>query len=165
MAAKQKDNILYSKELAMEIIHLIANSDRGPHYHCRMNPDRFPTGATFYKWLDDHADEILKPYEQARKRQAEYMLDQIPEIVDDDSGDVIIKENKSGDQYETMNHEFVARSRLRMDGRLAVAGRLHPRKYGNKTTVGFEGEDGEPVKEPTFHVHFEGPEDDDDKKG
>ncbi|MRT15312.1 hypothetical protein GJV07_24145 [Enterobacteriaceae bacterium RIT711] len=70
----------------------------------------------------------MQQYARAREVQAEILAEEIIEIADDSSGDVIVDE----DGHEQTNHERVARSRLRVDARKWYASKLAPKRYGDR---------------------------------
>lgn len=86
-----------------------------------------PAIRTLMNWLQRHED-FMQQYARAREIQAELLAEQIIEIADDSSGDVIVDE----DGREQTNHERVARSRLRVDARKWYASKLAPKKYGDR---------------------------------
>ena len=86
----------------------------------------YPSRYAVLRWLQVN-DEFRNQYAQAREMQAEYYLDDIIEISDDSSRDVIETENG-----EKFNSEYVQRSRLRVDSRKWVMERMSPKKYGAK---------------------------------
>ncbi len=76
---------------------------------------------------------FLERYTRAREIQADYLAEEIIEIADDSSKDVVIKTDKKGNEYEAVDHEVVNRSRLRVDSRKWIASKLKPKKYGDRT--------------------------------
>lgn len=86
-----------------------------------------PAIRTVMNWLQRHED-FMQQYAHAREIQAELLAEEIIEIADDSSGDVIVDE----DGREQTNHERVARSRLRVDARKWYASKLAPKKYGDR---------------------------------
>ena len=93
-----------------------------------------PSTSVVYRWLsDDEHKEFRDNYAQAREQQADLLADEIIEIADDSSGDVIEVNGKV-----VMDHEFAARSRLRVDARKWKASKLAPKKYGDKIELGGE---------------------------
>ncbi|AGG31951.1 hypothetical protein MU9_2906 [Morganella morganii subsp. morganii KT] len=70
----------------------------------------------------------MQQYARAREIQAELLAEEIIEIADDSSGDVIVDD----DGKEQTNHERVARSRLRVDARKWYASKLAPKRYGDR---------------------------------
>lgn len=86
-----------------------------------------PKIRTVMYWLQRH-EEFMQQYARAREVQAEILAEEIIEIADDSSGDVIVDE----DGHEQTNHERVARSRLRVDARKWYASKLAPKRYGDR---------------------------------
>ncbi len=73
---------------------------------------------------------------------AEVLADEIIDISDDDSEDYIYIEESSADgksAKRVMNHEFVQRSRLKVDARKWYASKAAPRKYGDKSHLELSG--------------------------
>nr|WP_241430770.1 hypothetical protein [Tatumella saanichensis] len=80
-----------------------------------------------FRWIQSF-DDFRNQYARAREVQADVLAEEIIEIADDSSGDVIVDE----DGREQTNHERVARSRLRVDARKWYASKLAPKKYGDR---------------------------------
>lgn len=89
-----------------------------------------PAQSSVYKWLIERP-EFSELYARARQVQAHMFADEIIEIADDSSGDVICDEFGNAKQ----NHEFVQRSKLRMDARKWHASKTAPKIYGDKPEV------------------------------
>lgn len=86
---------------------------------------------SLWKWLAE--DSIFsKQYARAKEECADFIAEEILEIADsglndtytDDKGNVVV------------NQDVIARSRLRVDARKWYAGKLAPKKYGEKLAVG-----------------------------
>jgi hypothetical protein len=60
------------------------------------------------------------------------MADELLEISDDASNDWMARRAKSGDIESVPDNEAVQRSRLRVDTRKWLMGKLKPKKYGDK---------------------------------
>lgn len=81
---------------------------------------------TLWDWLA--ADkEFSNRYARAREDQADVLADELIEIADDGSRDYAVVEGR-----EVVDHDHIARSRLRVDARKWVASKLKPKKYGDK---------------------------------
>ncbi len=78
-------------------------------------------------------------YARAREMQADALFDEALAIADDGSGDWAVDK----DGKKTLDHEHVQRSRLRVDTRKWAAGKLAPKRYGDK--MQHTGEGGGPV--------------------
>ena len=133
----------YTPEIASDICELIATTPQGLEAICA--EERFPSARTVYRWLEAH-EEFRQIYALARERQADILAYECLDIADDSSGDTITKENADGSTYETFNNEFAARSRIRIDARKWMAGKLSPRKYGDK--VQLADADGNKLESP-----------------
>lgn len=93
----------------------------------------YPSRFAVIRWLQCN-DSFRNHYAQARQMQAEYYIDDIIEIADDSSNDVIETENG-----QRMNSEYVQRSRLRVDTRKWAMERMSPKVYGFKTETTHSG--------------------------
>ena len=113
----------YSEALADRICREIATRPVSLVTICR-ELDLDPS--TVYDWRNRHEDFANK-YARARDDQADLLAEEILEIADDSSGDLRVDE----DGNETLNTEFVQRSRLRVDARKWLASKLKPKKYGD----------------------------------
>jgi len=104
-----------------------------------------PSSQTFYKWLEE-TDENDSPTEDALDKSKRYacagerrelkLLDEILTIADDQEDDII----KTEDGRELTNHNVIQRSKVRIEARQWVLGKLNPPKYGNKTDITSGGE-------------------------
>ena len=73
--------------------------------------------------------------------QADTLFDEALEIADDASGDCTVRDGK-----KVLDHEHVQRSRLRVDTRKWAAGKLAPKKYGDRATMEHTGPGGGPIR-------------------
>lgn len=85
---------------------------------------------TFYEWLEDDEDKV-KQYARATEERAEAILDEMIDIVDNNTNDVNVLE----DGKEVVNNDVIQRSRLRYDARRWLVSKLNPKKYGDKLDV------------------------------
>lgn len=91
--------------------------------------DDMPTWKSVIRWLGDPKNGSLRDqYARAREEQADKLFDEIVEIAD------------------TSGSEDVQKARLRIDARKWVAGKLRPKKYGERLEMHGAGENGE-------HIH------------
>lgn len=95
-----------------------------------------PSSATFYLWMEEDEDK-LKQYARACEIRAENIFDEIMEIADDQSGDEII----DADGNRSFNQEFAARSRIKIDARKWMLGKMNPKKYSDRHINVIEGGD------------------------
>ena len=87
-------------------------------------------------WLARQPDA----YAHAREARADKLAEDILEIADDSSHDVIVDEGGN----VKINGEFVQRSRLRVDSRKWLASKMFPKKDGDVTRL--EGSKENPVE-------------------
>lgn len=120
---------IYTQELAEELCYRIATSNQGLRAICKA--DDMPSYRTVFHWLNDKTKDFLHQYEIAKENQCDFLADEILEIADDSTNDVI--ENEDGS--ERQNVEYVQRSRLRVDARKWVASKLKPKKYGDSSKL------------------------------
>ena len=95
--------------------------------------DDMPSQDSFYKWLREKPG-LAERYTRAREAQADTIFDEILEIADDGRNDWMARK-EGEDEIEVLNHEHVQRSRIRIDARKWMAGKLAPKKYGDKLTL------------------------------
>jgi len=92
---------------------------------CGVGRDDFlPGQSTVFKWLDDNA-AFAKQYARAREAQADTYVDQIIDIADGKP----VEETLVDAEVPESDPQ---RDRLRVDARKWVAGKLAPKKYGDK---------------------------------
>jgi hypothetical protein len=92
-----------------------------------------PCDNTFDKWCLD--ENKMTEYAHAREKRAEVIFEDILTIADDASGD-----KKYTEQGEVIDSEFVARSRIRIDARKWMLGKMQPKKYGDRIQNEISGE-------------------------
>lgn len=85
------------------------------------------TAPAVLKWVNGDAEGFGKQYAQARACGYALLADELIEIADDSSGDVI--ETEHGPKADA---EFAARSRLRVDARKWMLAKMLPKVYGDK---------------------------------
>ena len=81
-------------------------------------------------------------YVRGREPQADKLFEECLEIADDTSGDYIEKKNDDGSTFWAVDHEHIQRSKLRIDTRKWMAGKLAPKKYGEKVAQKIIGSGG-----------------------
>lgn len=125
----------FTQEIADEVCEAVATSSRGLEHICSVNED-FPSARTIWRWLaDPDREDFRQQYARAKERQAEFMGDEILVISDDGSNDTYIVGD--GDEArEVVNHDHIARSKLRVDSRKWLMSKLLPKKYGDKLELG-----------------------------
>lgn len=90
-----------------------------------------PSSSTFYEWLE--ADETkAKRYARACEARAEILFEEIIDISDKQSSDVI-GEDEFGNII--VNHNIIQRNRLQVDSRKWILAKMNPKKYGDKQEI------------------------------
>jgi hypothetical protein len=117
---------LYTKKLADDICLKIATTSTSVRQLCERNP-HWPNRDTIYQWRIKHKD-FADQYAQAKCQQAELLIDEIIEIADERSFDT----TENNDGHLIPDHEYMQRSRLRIDTRKWIACKLIPKVYGDK---------------------------------
>ena len=117
----------YSAEIADMICNRLAG---GESLRAICADAGMPNRATVSRWLARY-EEFRDQYAFAREWQAECLVDKILEIARDSSGDYVEKRLPDGKVVRVVDHENIARSRLRINALKWIAARMAPRKYGN----------------------------------
>jgi hypothetical protein len=131
---------IYTEEIAEKICFEIATSGKSLKTICLQ--DGMPSVGTVLNWLKKDTDGFLSQYTRAKEQQADHLVDEMLDIADDSSGDVVTDEE--GNERE--NREFINRSRLRVDTRKWIASKLKPKKYSDKITQEITGPEGSPLQ-------------------
>lgn len=97
--------------------------------------DHIPSLRTVCSWLlmadkDEKYASFFQHYEEARRVQAEILVDQMHDIADDGVNDYVERKLKGGITMITADGEHIQRSRLRVDTRKWTAEKMLPKKYG-----------------------------------
>jgi len=85
--------------------------------------------ATFYTWVDKDEDK-LKQYARAREERNDKIFEDMLIIADDQEEDMLTING-----HETVNHNVINRSKIRLDTRKWMLGKLDSKKYGDKIDV------------------------------
>ena len=121
---------LYTEALAAEICRRLAE---GETLRAICRDTAMPDKATVLRWLADKKKaDFREQYVYAREMQADALFDEALEIADDASGDW----STDKDGKKVLDHENIQRSRLRVDTRKWAAGKMAPKKYGDKLDLG-----------------------------
>jgi len=116
-----------TKAIEDEILIRLANAQSLASI-CRL--DHMPDAATVIRWtIEDEA--FCVAYNRARASQADLLFDSALDISDDESKDLIIQDDGS----VTANPSAVARSKLRIETRMRMAGKIS-QKYAEKPFIG-----------------------------
>lgn len=120
----------YTKEMGDRICELVATTPLGLAKLCKTYPE-LPDKETIRRWRY-RVQDFRVQYAQAKVDQADILAEECVDIADEDALDVRI-DPETG--FETCNTEFIARSRLRIDTRKWLAGKLLPKQYGDAKQV------------------------------
>jgi hypothetical protein len=133
----------YSEEVAALICARIA---AGESVRTICRDEDMPAMSTVFVWLAKH-EGFQEQYARAREAQADAIMEDILDIADDGTNDWMERQNENGDSAGwSLNGEHVQRSKLRVDARKWMAGKLAPKKYGEKSAVELTGKDGGAIK-------------------
>lgn len=128
----------YNADIAAEVC---ARLVEGESLRKICKDDDMPAISTVFKWLAAH-DEFVEQYALARDSQADTLADEIIDIADDGKRDYTVDE----DGHAVVDHDHIARSRLRVDARKWIAAKLKPKKYGDRIHQEVTGKDGAPIQ-------------------
>lgn len=101
--------------------------------------ENMPGKSTVFRWLA--ADEVFRDqYARAREAQSDALFDEILDIADDGSNDWMERHDDEGGNIGWReNGEALNRSKIRIDARKWMAGKLRPKVYGDKLDVAHSG--------------------------
>lgn len=131
MAGRPSD---FTQETADAICERLIN---GESLRAICTAEDMPAASTVFRWLADERYAIFREqYTRARETQADALFDEILDIADDGRNDWMERQNFDGAEAGWhLNGEALARSRLRVDARKWMAGKLQPKKYGEKLDI------------------------------
>jgi hypothetical protein len=118
--ARRKPKVHYSDELAMDICEQLSN---GVSLQRICMKDGYPAQSAVFVWLEERPF-FKEIYTRARENAAHTLFDQMIDIADDSSLDLL--------EDGSANNAAIARARLRIDTRARVAGKLCARAYGER---------------------------------
>lgn len=104
-----------------------------------------PDKTTVLRWLKNY-EEFRTQYAQAREAQADALFDECLDIADNSTNDWMSRNDPENPGY-ALNGEHVSRARLRIDARKWMAGKLRPKKYGEKLDLNHGTQPGDPIAE------------------
>ena len=123
----------YTPELFNEMMAAIATSTHSLRTICATH-ENFPDVASFYRWLQAFP-ELREQYARAKEDQLQALEDEMRDIADESANDYMM--TKYGPK---LDKEAVMRSKLRIETRQWLMGKLRPKKYGDKVQVENSGE-------------------------
>jgi hypothetical protein len=130
----------YTPELADLICERLAD---GESLRAICSEDAMPAKSTVFKWLCENPD-FSDQYARARETQADSLFDDILTIADTPVIGEKTKTHPDG-SVEVQTGDMIEHRRLRVDARKWMAGKLAPKKYGEKITQEVTGANGAPL--------------------
>ena len=135
--------VAFSQEIFDAICDRIAD---GESLRSICESDGMPSKTSVMRWLlPDDAQALRDQYARARELQADTLFDDMLDIADDARNDWMERRGEE-DAGWVANGEHIQRSRLRIDSRKWMAGKLKPKVYGDKQAVEMSGPDGGPIQ-------------------
>lgn len=131
---KQGRTSIMTDEMSLKFFTMIAQG-LSVEAICRI--DGMPCDWTIYNHIRNDP-KFEQAYKNAREIQAERFLDEIIQIADDGKSDYY--EDSEGNVL--VDHDHIARSRLRVDTRKWAMARMSPRKYSERVVNEIVGKDG-----------------------
>lgn len=96
-----------------------------------------PCIATVFSWIRTKK-KFLAQYARAKEESADAMAEDILDIADDGTNDLMwIK--RGGEDVQIPDNEVLQRSRLRVDTRKWIMSKMKPKKYGDKLDLTSDG--------------------------
>lgn len=126
----------FTQEIADEICERIATTPRGLDFICE-GEESFPSARTVNRWLTNH-EAFRQSYLRARERQADLIFDECLAISDTPMVGVETV-NKADGTVETREGDMLGHRKLQIDTRMRMAGKLAPKKYGDKLDIEHSG--------------------------
>lgn len=125
----------YSEDMALIICERLAD---GESLKAICEDDEMPARSTVFKWLAE-SGPFSDMYARAREEQADAIFDEILNIADDGRNDWMERRGEEDAGWVT-NGENIQRAKLRIDARKWMAGKLRPKKYGEKLELEHGGQ-------------------------
>ena len=123
----------YTEAIGDEICERMCN---GESLRAICDPDTMPNRSTVFRWLAHDGHESFRDqYTRAREEQADAIFDECLQIADDATNDYMDSQDSEGATTAKLNGEHIQRSKLRIDTRKWMAGKMRPKKYGDKLEV------------------------------
>ena len=103
---------------------------------------RMPHERTVRGWALDPKHPFSPQYDRARLIAYHGLGDELLEIADDSSNDWAERQNRDGSTNSVIDHDNIARARLRIDARKWFLAKMLPKIYGDKLEAATSKEDG-----------------------
>jgi hypothetical protein len=125
---------LYTQELADEICERLSVGEPLAQI-CR--DDHMPAVRTVYDWQKAHSD-FSTSIARAREEGFDHIAVDCLHIADDNRKDTRLLGGEGEDAYEAPDHDWISRSKLRIETRLKLLAKWDPKRYGDKQEVTHE---------------------------
>jgi hypothetical protein len=119
---------IYTDQLAAQICLLLSEGESLRSVCAR---PEMPSRSAVLDWIAAN-EAFASQYARARDHGLDVMADEVMEIADDGSGDYVTRFRQDGKEYEAVDQEHIARSRLRFDARRWYLSKLAPKRYGDR---------------------------------
>lgn len=131
----------YTPELGRRICDRIAD---GVSVKDLCKDEDMPGLTGFYDWLRVYP-EFSKLYARAKQIYGNGLAEELIDIADNGTNDWMQRNDPDNPGYD-FNGEAVARTRIRLDTRKWIAGKLLPKIYGDRVFNEHTGENGGPIR-------------------
>lgn len=121
----------YSQQLADAICDLLVD---GKSLRTICSTAKMPSRSTVIRWLAEN-EAFRNQYARARELQADTLAEEILDIADKAVLGERLKKDGKGKVLERQTGDMVERSRLMIDARKWYAGKLQPKKYGERVAL------------------------------
>jgi len=125
-------NMAYDKDIVFPLI--LSQIEEGFSLRSILRSEDMPGRTVFFEWIKED-EEKANQYARSCEVRADIIFDEILEIADNTENDTIYT-----DKGEIANTEWINRSRLRVDSRKWMLGKMNPKKYGEKIQKEHSGE-------------------------
>jgi hypothetical protein len=144
---------LYTSELGETICSRMMCGEDGYPESLRSicRDEGMPDLKTVMRWLVKN-ELFRQQYALAREAQQELHHEDIKEIADDCTDDVVTLMGNDDGELGRINQSAIARARLRIETRKWIMGRMSPKKYGDKTVLSNDPENPLPPTSVTVAV-------------
>lgn len=121
----------YSQQLADAICDLLVD---GKSLRTICSTAKMPSRSTVIRWLAEN-EAFRNQYARARELQADTLAEEILDIADKSVLGERLKKDGKGKVLERQTGDMVERSKLMIDARKWYAGKLQPKKYGERVAL------------------------------
>ncbi|WP_194936634.1 terminase small subunit protein [Stenotrophomonas sp. MH181796] len=121
----------YSQQLADAICDLLVD---GKSLRTICSTAKMPCRSTVIRWLAEN-EAFRNQYARARELQADTLAEEILDIADKAVLGERLKKDGKGKVLERQTGDMVERSKLMIDARKWYAGKLQPKKYGERVAL------------------------------